>query len=124
MSTAIDNRHPAGSLSLRRLVTRHSVAAFPVMAYTVGWTIGRGARRAPHARSALAHARARRATCGRGGGSGDPAERAFTSTLGRLPRRNNSRTRSASAWRLAGAGALRLDHDIRSLPLSALPNGG
>jgi uncharacterized protein len=37
MSTATENRQPASSSSLRRLVLRHPVLAFLVMAYAFGW---------------------------------------------------------------------------------------
>ena len=37
MSTAIDNRQPANSSSLRRLVARHPVTAYLVMAFGLGW---------------------------------------------------------------------------------------
>jgi membrane protease YdiL (CAAX protease family) len=38
MSTVIENQQPANSSSVRRLVSRHPVAAFLVMAFAFGWS--------------------------------------------------------------------------------------
>ncbi len=54
MSSAIADRRPAGSPSLRGLIARRPMAAFLVMAYAVGWA----APRLPEAAGAAVRPRA------------------------------------------------------------------
>jgi hypothetical protein len=52
MSTVPETQQPVPSSTLRRLMAHHPVAAFLVMAYTLGWTSS-SPRSSPACRSGL-----------------------------------------------------------------------